>query len=65
MLITRSNVKIVDNTGVKQVYIIIDSGKSAKVGDTVTCVIQRVRATASKFSKGSLARLQIVNSRFG
>lgn len=65
MLITRSTIKVVDNTGVKQVYLIIDSGKSAKIGDIVTCVIQRVRSTANKFSKGNLSRVQIVNTRFG
>ena len=64
MLITQGAVKVVDNTGVKQVYVVVRSGKIAKVGDTVTCVIQRVRAS-SKLAKKSLASLQIIGSRFG
>jgi len=64
MLITQGVLKIVDNTGVKQVYIVIRSGKCAKVGDTVTCVIQRVRAS-SKLPKKSLASVQILGSCFG
>jgi ribosomal protein L14 len=65
MLIARSNVNIVDNTGVKQVYLILDSGKTAKVGDVVTCAIKRVRATSTKFPKGSVAYVLITSTNFG
>ena len=65
MLIAQSRVQVVDNTGVKQVYLILDSGKSAKVGDIATCVVKRVRSTTAKQSKGSLSRVLIVSSRFG
>jgi ribosomal protein L14 len=65
MLIARSNVNIVDNTGVKQVYLILDSGKTAKVGDVVTCAVKRVRATSTKFPKGSVAYVLITSTNFG
>jgi len=65
MFISYSSVKIVDNTGVKSVYLILDSKKTAKVGDTATCVIERVRQNAKKFMKGQISRIQILNSRFG
>jgi len=56
MLITRSRAKVIDNTGVKQVYVIVDSGSSAKVGSIVPCVLERIVTTTNiKFSKGDLA----------
>ena len=65
MLIAQSTVQIIDNSGVKLVYLVLDSGKTAKVGDIVTCVVKRIRTVSNKYSKGGLARVLITSTRFG
>tara|TARA_B110000208_G_C11795110_1_gene439222 strand:+ start:4193 stop:4342 length:150 start_codon:yes stop_codon:yes gene_type:complete len=47
MLISQSSVKIVDNTGVRQVYLIVDSGKTIQVGGVSTAVVKSVRSISS------------------
>ena len=60
MLINSSSLDVIDNTGVKKVYLVVDSGKVVKVGDVSSCVISRVRSSSSKFFKGQLAKVLIL-----
>ena len=65
MLITKSKVSVVDNTGVKEVYLILDSGVSGSEGDVVPAVICQMRQVSPHFKVGSVISILIVGTRYG